>query len=151
MADIVGLCHGLWCVSGDFNMVRWVDERLNATRPTRSMRKFNRFISSFDLIDIPMNNGRFTWSRVGERAAASRLDRFLITQQWSDRFKEFRLDRLQRPTSNHFPLALSVGAMRWGPMPFRFEICGLITRISKSQWRNGGQSSPRLVGLASGL
>lgn len=95
-------------MADDFNIVRWIDEKLNGSRPTKSMRKFNRFISSIDLIDFSMNNGRFTWTRMGERVVALRLDRFLISNQWADTFKEYRIDRLQRPTSDHFPIALSL-------------------------------------------
>lgn len=120
-AFIVGLCNELWCLMGDFNVVRWIEDRLNATRADRSTKKFNRFIAVNGLTDPPMANGRFSWSRMGERSAASRIDRFLLSNQWVETFKEYKLERLHRPTSDHFSIALNMGAFKWGPMPFRFE------------------------------
>lgn len=118
---LAGLCHDVWCLVGDFNVVRWLSERQNGTHITKNMRKFNQFVMSFDLLDPPMANGLFTWLRMGDRPAASRIDRFIISKAWADSFKNFRVDRLHRPTSDHFPLALTVGALKWGPTPFRFE------------------------------
>lgn len=43
---------------------------------------FNKFIGVADLHDPPMSNGDFTWSRMGSRVAASRIDRFLISNSW---------------------------------------------------------------------
>lgn len=119
--DLQGLCQGIWCVVGDFNMVRWSEERLNGNSSSRSMKRFNKFIDDSDIIEMPMLNGKFTWSRMGERAAASKLDRFFVSRQWLDFFKEGRVERLQRPTSDHFPIQMSIGAFKWGPTPFRFE------------------------------
>lgn len=63
-------------------MTKWLGERLNATRISRCMKNFNKFISTAELTDPPMSNGEFTWSRMGERVAASRIDRFLISNLW---------------------------------------------------------------------
>lgn len=104
--DITGLCQGIWCIAGDFNLIRWMEDRQNGTRYTRNMKKFNKFIALYELIDIPMANGEYTRSRTGERGAASRLDRILISRQWADTFKEYRLKKLHRPTSDHFPIEL---------------------------------------------
>uniref|UniRef100_A0A2N9GWZ4 Reverse transcriptase domain-containing protein n=1 Tax=Fagus sylvatica TaxID=28930 RepID=A0A2N9GWZ4_FAGSY len=75
-----------WCVGGDFNVVRYPMERLGSDQFTPAMNEFSEFIFSFGLMDIPMEGGRFPWSNNRENAAMSRIDRFLYSGDWEDRF-----------------------------------------------------------------
>ena len=54
-----------WCIGGDFNITRWACERFPFGRKTRGMSLFNKFIDMVSLMEIPLQNGRFTWSRDG--------------------------------------------------------------------------------------
>ena len=47
-----------WCVSRDFNVVRFPTERLGAVNFTQAMHDFSDFISVHGLLDIPMVGGR---------------------------------------------------------------------------------------------
>lgn len=69
-----GLCHRVWCLGGDFNVVRWLSKRNKAFWITKSMRKFNHFVSSYDHLDPPMVDGLFTWSRLGDRPVGFKID-----------------------------------------------------------------------------
>ncbi|RVW74272.1 hypothetical protein CK203_051041 [Vitis vinifera] len=51
----------------------------------------------------------------------SRLDRFLVNEEWDYRFSGSRQCILLRPVSDHFPILLEGGGLRRGPSPFRFE------------------------------
>jgi len=51
-----------WCLGGDFNVVRFPSERSNGGRLTSAMSDFSEFINSCNLIDPPLEGGRFTWS-----------------------------------------------------------------------------------------
>ena len=121
LSSLYGLCNDNWCVGGDFNVVRWLNEKSSGTRPTRSMLRFNNLIEEMDLVDIPFRNGRFSWSRSGVRPTASKIDRFLLSKPWMEFFREVSVERLPRTTSDHFPIILKMGAHSWGPIPFRFE------------------------------
>ena len=110
-----------WCVGGDFNVVRFLSERSSPTSFTAAMREFFNFISKQGLIDIPLQEGSFTWFNTHEVALKARLDRFLFSAEWEDKFSSFSQQRLPRLLSNHFPIVLEGGAFQRGRRPFRFE------------------------------
>ena len=68
-----------WCVGGDFNVVRFLSERLGSNSFTATMQEFSNFISEQGLIDLPLQGGAFTWSNSREVASKARLDRFLFS------------------------------------------------------------------------
>ena len=84
------------------------------------MRQFNVFIDSANLMEITLQNGKFTWSREGGTGARSLLDRFFINSKWDDEFENSRVTRKARIFSVHFPLLLEAGATLLGASPFRF-------------------------------
>lgn len=43
-----------WCIGGDFNVVRYLEERLGTHRLSNHMKCFNDFIQ-FTLVDLPLN------------------------------------------------------------------------------------------------
>ena len=51
----------------------------------------------------------------------SRLDRFLVSQDWEGHFNGVVQNTLPRLMSNHFPIFLDGGGVRSGPISFRFE------------------------------
>ena len=75
-----------WCVGGDFNVVKFPSERLGSNCFTIAMREFSNFISEQGLIDLPLQGGTFTWSNSREAALKARLDRFLFSANWEDKF-----------------------------------------------------------------
>ena len=73
-------------------------------RSTRGMRQFNSFIESANIMEIPLQIGKFTWSREGGTAARSLLNRFFINSKWDGEFENSRVTRKARTFSDHFPL-----------------------------------------------
>ena len=61
-------------------MVKFPSERANSTVFTAAMCEFTDFISEQGLID------RITWSNSREVASKARLDRFLFSADWEDKF-----------------------------------------------------------------
>ena len=51
--------------------------------PSRSMTNLSDFIEGNSLIDLPLLRRKFTWYK-GDGLRGSRLDRFLISDQWLD-------------------------------------------------------------------
>ena len=50
LLDIFGLSFPLWCVDGDFNVIR-SSEKLGGSSLTSSMRDFDGFIRDCELVD----------------------------------------------------------------------------------------------------
>ncbi|MCH81872.1 hypothetical protein A2U01_0002665 [Trifolium medium] len=77
---------GLFCIMGDFNCIRSESERKGAEGRYRNseMDAFNNFILNGEFVDLPMAGKRFTWWR-SNGLSMSRLDRFLLSEDWMDR------------------------------------------------------------------
>jgi hypothetical protein len=71
------------CVCGDFNAVRSIDERRSSSNGQRASDHlaFNRFVDENFLVDLPLCGREFTWYR-GDGLVMSRLDRFLLSEEW---------------------------------------------------------------------
>ena len=108
-------------MGGDFNVVRFPSEQLGSNSFTIAMREFFNFISEQGLIDLPLQGDTFTWSNDREVATKARLDRFLFSADWEDKFPTVSQRRMSRLCSDHFPIVLRGGSFQRGCMPFRFE------------------------------
>jgi len=75
------------CVCGDFTSVRSFDEREGKVVPFRQagVDAFNKFIFDSFLIDLPICGRLFTWFR-GDGIYMSRLDRFLLSNKWCEKW-----------------------------------------------------------------
>ena len=118
---IRGLWEDPWCIGGDFNIVRFLKERRNAPRLTTEMRRFSEVIRDLGLRDFPLTGGHFTWIGGLNSQAASRLDHFLVSDQWKDHFSAITQSTLPRLVSDHNPIVLEVGGFSLGKSLFRFE------------------------------
>ncbi|RVX18134.1 hypothetical protein CK203_004236 [Vitis vinifera] len=108
-----------WIFSGVYGPV--IEERRNASRLTAVMRRFSEVIGELGLRDIPLAGGPFTWIGGLNSQAASRLDRFLISDQWEDHFSAITQSTLPCLISDHSPIVLEAGGFSSGKSPFRFE------------------------------
>ena len=67
-------------------MVRFPFEPIGSTAFIVAMREFSDFILEQGLIDLPLEGGIFTWSNSREVSSKARLDRFLFSADWEDKF-----------------------------------------------------------------
>ena len=88
LLDLFGLTFPLWCVGGDFNVIRSSSEKLGGSSFTSSMRDFDGFIRDCELFDSPLRNAPFTWSNMQESPVCKRLDRFLYSKEWEFSFPQ---------------------------------------------------------------
>lgn len=109
LAATRGLWNDHWVIGGDFNICRYEYERLNRTRRSRAVKNFSDIIEDLCLIDLPLQCAKFTWSRGDNSPQASRMDRFLISNDWSDIFKNVSQRALPDVISDHKPLILESG------------------------------------------
>ncbi|KAJ9678294.1 hypothetical protein PVL29_020454 [Vitis rotundifolia] len=139
LLDIYGLSFPLWCVGGDFNVIRRSSEKLGGSSLTSSMKDFDDFIRECELLDPPLRNAPFTWSNMQENLVCKRLDRFLHSNEWEQSFPQSLQEVLPRRTSDHWPIVLETNPFKWGPTPFRFENMWLqhhnFKECFKSWWR----------------
>ncbi|WJZ98277.1 hypothetical protein VitviT2T_016814 [Vitis vinifera] len=85
----------------------------------RDMRTFTKVIEEKDL---PLFGSRFTWCRGINSQAASRLDRFLVTDEREDHFSGILQYALTRTVLDHCcPIVFEGGGVKKGKTPFRFE------------------------------
>jgi exonuclease III len=98
-----------WCVCGDFNDVRSEEERKGRLRMGRSddFADFNKFIEDAMLNDLPLAGRHFTWFR-GDGISMSRLDRFLLSEDWCLTWQNCYQITLVRGLSDHCPILLLV-------------------------------------------
>ncbi|RVW70180.1 hypothetical protein CK203_057138 [Vitis vinifera] len=137
LLDIFGLSFPLWCVGGDFNVIRRSSEKLGGSSLTSSMKDFDSFIRECELLDPPLRNASFTWSNMQESPVCKRLDHFLYSNEWGHLFPQGLQEvLLPRRTSDHWPIVLDTNPFKWGPTPFRFENMWLQHPSFKENFRN---------------
>ena len=136
LAGLSYLCGDRWCIGGDFNVVRSIQEKFNSNRVTRSMKLFDELIEELNLKDPPLCNGQFTWSNFRAQPVCCRLDRFLVSVPWTDVFPYFRQEMEVRVVSDHCPVILDSSPPSWGPTPFRFENMWLHHKSFNSDFAN---------------
>ena len=78
-------------------------------------------IRELGLRDFPLVGGPFTWIGGLNSKVASRLDRFLILDQWEDHFSAITQSTLPRLVFDHNPIVLEAGDFSLDKSPFRFE------------------------------
>eukprot|EP00253_Pinus_taeda_P015539 PITA_15539 len=119
------ISEDVWIIGGDFNLIRDLGEKRGGIqRQDPSMDDFNDLITNLRLVDTPTTNGVFTWNnrRGGRNQIASKLDRFLLSEQVlnKDVFIEARI--LPGLRSDHWPICLEIDIKKSNiKKPFRFE------------------------------
>ncbi|KAL4180768.1 hypothetical protein AMTRI_Chr12g234070 [Amborella trichopoda] len=122
---VAQLPHLVWCIGGDFNVTRWSHERNSSSRITQAITAFSDFGALNNLVELPSQGPRFTWSNHTTNPSLSKLDRFLISIDWESTFPRTHSIALPKPTSDHCHILLETNLVDSGPKPFRFELTWL--------------------------
>ncbi|KAK8663360.1 hypothetical protein V6N13_083182 [Hibiscus sabdariffa] len=97
------------CLGGDFNEVTNYAERGGCVGDRGGMLEFVGFIHDGGFVDMSAAGKVFTW--YGSKAKGCRLDRFLVSADWLDRFEGLEQRNLLRNVSDHAPVRLSCGVV----------------------------------------
>ncbi|GKV37223.1 hypothetical protein SLEP1_g45280 [Rubroshorea leprosula] len=116
---LVSSRNGNWCLTGDFNAIRSIEERAGCRGMSAEMREFEEFIHSADLIDLPLVGRKYTWYNSNGQYM-SRIDRFLISEGWLSNWGDVKQWGLRRSVSDHCPVLLKDEKIDWGPKSFKF-------------------------------
>ena len=97
------------CLCGDFNYIRSLEERrlVRGTRVVDDCPPFNEFIDDCVLVDLPLGGRKFTWYK-GDECSMSRLDRFLLSEEWCLLWPNCIQVAHLKGLSDHCPILLSV-------------------------------------------
>ncbi|XP_058741126.1 uncharacterized protein LOC131613476 [Vicia villosa] len=111
-----------WVLDGDFNAVCIAKERRGRSLVNRKaeMEGFSQFVETCELQDVPCKGKCFSWF-IGDGHAASRIDRFLLSEDLISSWGVVGQRIGNRYISEHYPVWLMVDKEDWGPKPFMFN------------------------------
>lgn len=73
-----------WCLIGDFNIIRYIGERLGCDSYSSTKCAFLNFIENNNLVYLPLEGASYTWFRDSDAPSMSRIDRNLVLINWED-------------------------------------------------------------------
>ncbi|GKU90664.1 hypothetical protein SLEP1_g4631 [Rubroshorea leprosula] len=89
---------GCWCLGGDFNAIRSLQERKGGKSARIEVKEFEQFIVNNSLTDLPLLGRKYTWYQQNGQC----------------------MSRLDRSLSDHCPILVKNETRNWGPKPFKF-------------------------------
>ncbi|KAL4329862.1 hypothetical protein AHAS_Ahas13G0342500 [Arachis hypogaea] len=87
LSFVAGLDRDLICYMRDFNEVIQIEEERSG-QVTVSAKEFKDWVQDMQLVDLPLNNKKFTWFR---GRSCSRIDRVLLSVKWLENFPKIQL------------------------------------------------------------
>ncbi|KAF8718363.1 hypothetical protein HU200_025343 [Digitaria exilis] len=109
----------LWLCLGDFNLIYSAEDKNNLNLNRRFMTLFRRTLDRCELLEITLQNRKYTWSNERECSTLVRLDRAFCNKEWGLAFPSVCLHALSSSASDHCPLFLS--QIRQQPRKERFK------------------------------
>lgn len=107
-------------IGGDFNIIRFSKEKNSMDGVHKHTPVFNSLIHFYELRELAMNGGIFTWSNNQENPILEKLDRVLVTE---DIFPQAFVKKIPREISDHNPLIVSTGQKVCLPfIQFKFDL-----------------------------
>ncbi|KAK6142672.1 hypothetical protein DH2020_023020 [Rehmannia glutinosa] len=95
---------------GDFNEILWFHEKQGGNfKSMGQMEKFRSAIEACNLNDLGYTGYTFTWTngRSGDNNVQERLDRFLASDLWREKYQYHQVHHLPRMQSDHAPIILT--------------------------------------------
>lgn len=109
----------IWILCGDFNEVRFEEERKGSMFSVNGAHVFNSFIANCGLVDLHLGGRKYTWMNT-EASKFSKLDRFIVSDMFLQFWPNSNTLALPRLYSDHCPIMLNTNSPDFGPLPFRF-------------------------------
>ncbi|XP_071715248.1 uncharacterized protein [Rutidosis leptorrhynchoides] len=115
---LIGSINTKWLLCGDFNEVRYCSDHLNSQFHHSRVDRFSDFISRNCLIEVPISGRKFT--RISDDGVkCSKLDRFLVSDDFMGLWTDLSIVALDRNLFDHCPLILRDRVFDYGPTPFK--------------------------------
>ena len=117
LAELVPICDGEtlpMLIGGDFNIIRREEEKNNSNFNARWPVVFNAIIESLDLKEIQLSGRQYTWASRRETPTYEKLDRFLASVEWEQKYPLVSVHAMTRAGSDHTPLIINSGEQEIG-------------------------------------
>ncbi|XP_058774638.1 uncharacterized protein LOC131648924 [Vicia villosa] len=110
-----------WSAKNSKEIMERISERKGARYSVNhsDIADFSDSIGTLDLVDLPAIGNKFSWFNLASDAA-SRLDRFLVSEGLIDAWDLKGQCIGDISLSNHCPMSIKANRLNWGPKPFRF-------------------------------
>lgn len=149
MISLTPTRHSPWLILGDFNLIYKASDKNNLNLNRRLMGKFRAALDACELMEICLQNRKFTWSNERDNPTLVRLDRAFCNADWEVLFPDFAFHALSTGASDHCLILLSRQHREPTKARFRFENHWLhITGFSEvvaTAWAKNQQGSAHTV------
>ncbi|GJZ43946.1 RNA-directed DNA polymerase, eukaryota, reverse transcriptase zinc-binding domain protein [Tanacetum coccineum] len=119
LGHVIDSWKGEVIIMGDFNDVRYKNERFGSNFNVQGATAFNSFIVNDGLEEVPLGGYAFTWCHKSA-SKMSKLDRLLISESLLSVCLNFSAITLDRFLSDHRLILLRESTYDYGPIPFQF-------------------------------
>ena len=113
------------------------------------MTAFNSLISDLALQDIQLENRTYTWSSKRPNPSFSKLDRIMVTTEWTTSYPVIKMRAMDMLVSDHVPLILTCAKLQTKKSPMRIESFWLKYREANElvlrMWSNTTQGSANIA------
>lgn len=137
--------HILWLCLGDFNLITDARDKNNDNVNRTMMRRFRQTLDTSELIELRLQNRRYTWSNGRARPTLVLLDRVFCNQLWATTFATMGVQALSSSLSDHCPLVICNSQQHPRPALFCFEQFWLripvFKDVVKEAWSQPGTGS----------
>lgn len=110
-----------WLCLGDFNLICEAHDKNNQNINRAQMRRFRQALDSSELLEINLQNRKYTWSNGRRNPTLVRLDRAFCNREWDDIFPDITMQALSISLSDHCPLFLCNIQQPHRRAAFKFE------------------------------
>lgn len=136
-------------IAGDSNLIYQASDKNKLNLNRRLMGKFRRTLDDCELMEIALQNRRYTWSNERQNPTMVRLDRVFCNQEWEALFPDFALSALPTGASDHCPIILNHQDNVVWKVSFRFESYWLkldgFMEVVQAAWSKAQSGSPHIV------
>nr|GEU90540.1 RNA-directed DNA polymerase, eukaryota [Tanacetum cinerariifolium] len=106
-------------IMGDFNEVRFKSDRFGSFFNVHAASIFNTLIRSSGLEEVNLGGSSFTWCHKSA-SKMSKLDRFLVSESFLNKYPKVNAITLERFLSDHRSILLRESNVNFGPTQFQF-------------------------------
>lgn len=110
-----------WTCMGDFNQIYEAKDKSNRNLNRRLMGQFRGALDTCELMEIALQNRRYTWSNERDNPTMVHLDRVFCNAAWELLFPSISLQALSSSMSDHCPLFLFQQQTKPRKPRFKFE------------------------------
>jgi hypothetical protein len=112
-----------WIIVGDFNVIRFPQEKWGNEGFSCYEKEFVECIQNLGVDDLSYSGCFHTWTnnQSGSDFVSKKLDRVLSNCEWLNQFGNTSVEFLERGVSDHSPALVTISSVTsYGPKPFKF-------------------------------